>query len=64
LEQKATLVEVDSSIHTDDALLEYASAHGCATLTVDTNLKRRLYEANLAVVEVRKNAHLHLVDSL
>ena len=35
-----------------------------ATLTVDTDLKHRLYEANLRVVEVRQNTHLYLVDSL
>ena len=38
--------------------------HNWATLTVDTALKRRLYEANLPVIEVRQNNHLHLVDSL
>ena len=50
--------------HTDDALVTCALDNNWATLTVDTALKRRLYEANLPVIEVRQNSHLHLVDSL
>ena len=53
-----------TSGHTDDVLLACAMEHNWATLTVDTALKRRLYEANLPVIEVRQNNHLHLVDSL
>ena len=48
----------------DDELFACAAEHNWATLTVDTELKRRLYEANLRVVEVRQNNHLNLVDSL
>ena len=50
--------------HTDDILVACAMENNWATLTVDTALKRRLYEANLPVIEVRQNSHLHLVDSL
>jgi len=50
--------------HTDDILVACAMGNNWATLHVDTALKRRLYEANLPVIEVRKNSHLHLVESL
>jgi rRNA-processing protein FCF1 len=36
----------------------------CATLTVDTGLKRRLYEKNLTVLEVRKGTRMHVLESL
>ena len=66
LESKA-VIETDSSqtlTHTDDILFEMASRLQCATLTVDTDLKRRLYKKNLTVIEVRKGTRLHLLDSL
>ena len=50
--------------HTDDVLVACARENNWATLTVDTALKRRLYEANLPVIEVRQNNHLHVVESL
>ena len=50
--------------HTDDEIFACALEMNWATLTVDTDLKHRLYEANLRVVEVRQNTHLYLVDSL
>ncbi|MGB1421225.1 MAG: DNA-binding protein, partial [Poseidonia sp.] len=50
--------------HTDDLLLEFAKEHQAATLTVDTELKRRLFEANLRVLEVKQAKYLHLVDLL
>ena len=55
---------VEESGHADDDLFACAQANQWATLTVDTQLKRRLYEANLRVLEVRQNNHMHLVDSL
>lgn len=64
LEAKSTRVESEGFPHTDDALLSYAQDHGCAVLTVDTELKRRLYEANVHVIEVRQNNRLHLIESL
>ena len=50
--------------HTGDVLVACAQRSNWVTLTVDTALKRRLYEANLPVIEVRQNSHLHLVDSI
>ena len=64
LQRKATLVEGDDETHTDDALVAHAQEWGCATLTVDVNLKHRLFEANLSVIEVRQGNHLYLLDSL
>ena len=61
---KATLVKGDDNGHTDDALVAHAHEHGCATLTVDVDLKHRLFEANLTVVEVRQGNHLYLLDAL
>ena len=55
---------VSNGGHTDDELFSIALENNWATPTVDTELKRRLYEANLRVVEVRQNNHLNLVDSL
>ena len=54
----------EKSGHTDDVLVACARENNWATLTVDTALKRRLYEANLPVIEVRQNNHLHVVESL
>jgi rRNA-processing protein FCF1 len=62
--RKATLVEGHDEAHTDDALVAHAQELGCATLTVDVNLKHRLFEANLSVIEVRQGNHLYLLDSL
>ena len=55
---------VEESGHADDDLFACAQVNRWTTLTVDTQLKRRLYEANLRVLEVRQNNHLYLVDSL
>lgn len=64
LEAKAIRVPTEDGTHTDDAIWSLANQNGWATLTVDTDLKRRLFEANLPVVEVRQNSHLYLLDSL
>ena len=61
---KATKMATEEANHTDDAIWALAVEHGWATLTVDTALKHRLFEANLPVVEVRQNNHLYLIDSL
>ena len=64
LQQKSSVITTEEGVHTDDAIWSLASEHGWATLTVDTALKHRLFEANLPVVEVRQNNHLYLIDSL
>ena len=64
LRSRAECYAPDIEGHTDDEIYACALEMGWATLTVDTALKHRLYEANLRVVEVRQNTHLYLVDSL
>ena len=64
LKSRAMRMDGQQEGHTDDVLVACAQHNNWATLTVDTALKKRLYEANLPVIEVRQNSHLHLVDSL
>ncbi len=64
LRAKSVTNRMFSGKHADDDLFRCALDNQWATLTVDTALKRRLYEANLRIVEVRQNSHLYLVDSL
>lgn len=60
---RATILPVNDG-HTDDVLFDLAKDRKCATLTVDRGLKRRLFEANLPVLEVKRGSFIHLVDSL
>jgi rRNA-processing protein FCF1 len=66
LEAKSVLQinENEELRHTDDILFQMACELQCATLTVDTGLKRRLYEKNLTVLEVRKGTRMHVLESL
>ena len=66
LEQKSEYIEPlnTNSEHPDDQLFELASDLKVPVLTVDVDLKRRLYEADLPILEVSKNQRLQLVDSL
>ncbi|MDP6194412.1 MAG: hypothetical protein QF880_01665 [Candidatus Poseidonia sp.] len=64
LQSRSQYHVVEESGHADDDLFACAQQNQWATLTVDTQLKRRLYEANLRVLEVRQNNHMHLVDAL
>ena len=64
LQSRSQYHVVEESGHADDDLFACAQQNQWATLTVDTQLKHRLYEANLRVLEVRQNNHMHLVDSL
>ena len=66
LEQKSEFIEPLStgSEHPDDQLFELACEMKVPVLTVDVDLKRRLYEADLPILEVSKNQRLQLVESL
>ncbi len=64
LEQKATVVDVPFAGHTDNQLLSLACEEGWPVLTVDTELKRRLFEANVPVVEVKQSKRLALIEAL
>ena len=50
--------------HTDDIIYDLAINHQLAVLTVDRNLKRRLFKSGIDVVEVVKNNHLNLIEGL
>ena len=66
LEQKSQPIEpltLDSA-HPDDQLFALAVEHTIPVLTVDIELKRRLYEQGLPIIEVSNNQRLQLVDSL
>jgi rRNA-processing protein FCF1 len=66
LEQKSEFIEPlnTGSEHPDDQLFELAREMKVPVLTVDVDLKRRLYEAGLPILEVSKNQRLQLVESL
>jgi rRNA-processing protein FCF1 len=66
LEQKSEFIEPlnTGSEHPDDQLFELAREMKVPVLTVDVALKRRLYEADLPILEVSKNQRLQLVESL
>lgn len=66
LKAKATEIEAleESGTHTDDQILDLARLNNFAVLTVDVQLKRRLFETSIPVLEVTKGRRLHLLDSL
>ncbi len=66
LKDKALVVDTSDvkGTHTDDLLIESALQHNSTLLTVDVELKRRAYQLNIPILEVRKGHRLHLVDSV
>jgi len=50
--------------HTDDQLVDLAQSSGMSVLTVDVQLKRRLYERAVPVLEVTKKKRLRLIEGL
>ena len=66
LEKKTEPVEAldDDSSHPDDQLVSLATELRIPVLTVDVDLKRRLYELGIPILEVTQNQRLQLVDSL
>ena len=66
LQQKSEFIEPlnTESEHPDDQLFELAREMKVPVLTVDVDLKRRLYETDLPILEVSKNQRLQLVESL
>ena len=50
--------------HTDDIIYDLAVNQNLAVLTVDKNLKRRLFKSGIDVIEVVKNNHLNLIEGL
>jgi rRNA-processing protein FCF1 len=55
---------LEAGEHTDDQLAVLAHASGMIVLTVDIQLKKRLFERAVPVLEVTKNKRLHLIEGL
>lgn len=50
--------------HTDDIIYDLAVNQNLAVLTVDKNLKRRLFKSGIDVIEVVQNNYLKLIEGL
>ena len=55
--------ELDEN-HTDDQIHSIAHSGNYAVLTVDKELKKRLYQSSIKVIEVNKNNHLNVIENL
>ena len=49
------VIEIVKSRHVDDAIIEYAIKHNCATATIDTALRKRLIKNNILVITISNN---------
>jgi rRNA-processing protein FCF1 len=65
---KAKTVMIDapanSGNHPDDQIISFAISEGIPVLTVDTELKRRLFDSGILIIEVAKNKRLNIIDNL
>ena len=61
LTERAELVSGEGE-HTDDELLDLATNHHWPVLTVDKDLKNRLYNANASVIEVHGSKALRFIE--
>ena len=64
LKQKSVPFQVNEQVHTDDVIFDLANSYCHAVLTVDKDLKKRLYQLGITVVEVVKGQHLKLIDGI
>ena len=65
LENKSTISEFEiESTHTDDQIFELAKRESFSVLTVDKELKKRLFESSIKVIEVSKNNHFKIIENL
>ena len=64
LKQKSIPFQANEQVHTDDVIFDLANSYGHAVLTVDKDLKKRLYQLGIKVVEVVKGQHLKLIDGI
>ena len=65
LESKSNLS--DSKIESknkDDKIFELAKRESFSVLTVDKELKKRLFESSIKVIEVSKNNHFKVIENL
>ena len=61
--QRSTMVAYPE-MHTDDALLEVAKQRNIPVLTVDANMKRRVLDSGLGVLEIVQGKKIRLVNGL
>lgn len=65
LEKKSTKTIIESDLtHTDDQIYELAKNGNYAVITVDKDLKKRLFQSSIKVIEVSKNNHLKVIENL
>jgi rRNA-processing protein FCF1 len=65
LEKKSTKTIIESDFtHTDDQIYELAKNGNYAVITVDKDLKKRLFQSSIKVIEVSKNNHLKVIENL
>tara|TARA_B100000575_G_C23072874_1_gene618036 strand:- start:607 stop:987 length:381 start_codon:yes stop_codon:yes gene_type:complete len=64
LESKSKLIENNEFTHTDDKIYSISEQFEHAVLTVDKELKKRLYKSSIKVIEVNKNNHLNVIENL
>jgi rRNA-processing protein FCF1 len=49
------VIDIINSRHVDDAIIEYAIKHKCATATIDTALRKRLIKNKILVITLSNN---------
>jgi len=49
------VIEIVKSRHVDDAIIEYAIRHNCATATIDADLRKRLIKNKILVITISNN---------
>ncbi|MBR96161.1 MAG: hypothetical protein CMA81_05040 [Euryarchaeota archaeon] len=64
LENKSNKIDNEVFTHTDDQIFSISEQLGYAVLTVDKELKKRLYQSSIKVIEVNKNNHLKILENL
>ena len=64
LRSKSNLLSSSLNSHTDDQIFDLACSDSYSVLTIDKNLKKRLYESGISVIEVAKSNHLRLIEGL
>ena len=64
LENKSNKIDNEEFTHTDDQIFSISEQLGYAVLTVDKELKKRLYQSSIKVIEVNKNNHLKILENL
>ena len=65
LEKKSShTFSVSDLNHTDDQIFELATKENSAVITVDKDLKKRLFQSSIKVIEVSKKNHFKIIENL